>query len=131
MKKLLIILTALLFVSLSSEAQIRWPFGGANTVTGGTNDTLDISSQLSRGMNNYVITNDTNMVINVTTVNSNWEFGDLLIISATEGTANADTIRYGTNITGTATPIPSGKTKIITFLFNATAWVKISEQQID
>lgn len=134
MKRFGIILAAFLLFAIceQSEAQvIRWPFGAANTVTGGSNDTVDISSQLSRGLNNYTITNDTNMVINVTTVDSEWKFGDLLVISATEGTANADTLRYGTNITGTLTAIPSGKTTVVTFIFNGTAWVKQSEVQID
>jgi len=55
----------------------------------------------------------------------------LLIIEATEGTASADTIRYGTNITGLYDAIPSGKTRLVQFIWNATAWVKLSTVQID
>lgn len=130
MKKSAII--SILFVMvLSVNSQIRWPFGEANTVTGGANDTVDISSQLTRGLNYYVIDNDTNMVINVTTVSTSWKTGDLLLIEATEGTAVADTLRYGTNITGLYDAIPSGKTAISTFIWNGTAWVKLSAIQID
>jgi hypothetical protein len=130
MKKL-ILLISLCVLTFSLNAQIRWPFGDANAITGGTNDTVDISSELTRGLNYYIITNDTNMVINVTTASTSWKKGDLLIIEATEGTAVADTIRYGTNITGLEDAIPSGKTRISSFIWNATAWVKFATVQID
>lgn len=128
-----IALFLLCFVSVyDADAGVRWPFGAVNTVANDTsNDTLDISSSLTRGLNYYDISNDTNMVLNVTTINTEWATGDLLIIEATEGSTSADTIRYGTNITGTYTAIPSGKTTIITFIFNSSAWVKQSEVQID
>lgn len=131
MKRIFIIISLLAVVAFTTQAGVRWPFGAVNTITGGSNDTVDISSQITRGLNYYTITNDTNMVINVTTVNSEWETGELLIISATEGTANADTIRYGTNITGNYDPIPSGKTWTAFFIFNGSAFVKISSVQID
>ncbi|MCK5632597.1 hypothetical protein KAH94_02530 [bacterium] len=103
-----------------------------NTVTNDTsNDTLDISSSLKRGINYYDISNDTTVLLNVTTVDTEWKTGDLLIIEATEGSTAADTVRYGTNITGLETAIPSGKTTIISFIFNGSAWVKQSEVQID
>lgn len=130
MKKLILLISLCVF-AFSLNAQIRWPFGAANAITGGTNDTLDISAELTRGLNYYIITNDTNMVINVTTVDNSWSKGDLLIIEATEGTASADTIRYGTNITGLYDAIPSGKTRLVQFIWNATAWVKLSTVQID
>lgn len=130
MKRLLAVLF-ILTLAMSSQAQIRWPFGDANVVTGGSNDTLDISSQLKAGLNDYTVSNDTSMLINVTTTSNSWEFGESLIISATEATASADTIRYGTNITGLETVIPAGKTKIVTFIYNGNAWVKQAETQID
>lgn len=130
MKKLLL-LSILFVLAFSLNAQIRWPFGAVNSITGDTNDTIDISSELTRGLNYYDIANDTNVVINVTTVDTEWKTGELLVIEATEGTANADTVRYGTNITGLQTAIPSGKTAVVTFIWNGTAWVKQSEVQID
>lgn len=130
MKKIAI-LTVLLFALLSVDAAVRWPFGAANTVTNQVNDTVDISGYLTRGLNYYDIDNDTTMVINVTTVSDDWAKGDLLIIEATEGTAAADTLRYGTNITGTEDPIPAGKTKVVTFIFNGTGFVKVAVTQID
>lgn len=131
MKKIFIIIGLLAIVALTTQAGVRWPFGAVNTVTGGSNDTVDISSQIDRGLNFYTITNDTNMVINVTTVNSEWEKGELLFISATEGSGSADTIRYGTNITGNYDPIPATKTWTAFFIFNGSAFVKISSVQID
>ena len=130
MKKILFIFIFFAAV-LSVQAQIRWPFGSVNAVTNQVNDTVDISSYLIRGINYYTITNDTNMVINVTTVGSEWKKGDLLIIEATEGSTSADTLRYGTNITGLYDAIPAGKTAIVTFIFNETAWVKLSTVQIN
>lgn len=132
MKKLILLFTVLSLFVISANSQIRWPFGNANEPAGDTtNDTIDISSQLTRGLNYLVISNDTNMVINVTTTSTSWAKGDLLFIEATEGTANADTIRYGTNITGLYDAIPSGKTAVSTFIWNGTAWVKVSAIQID
>lgn len=130
MKKL-IILISFVVLCFSAQSQVRWPFGAANTVTGGINDTLDISSQLTRGLNWYAPDNDTNMVINVTTVSSSWKTGEALVISFTEGTGNADTLRYGTNITGLDDAIPSGKTRVITFIYNGIAWVKQATTLID
>jgi hypothetical protein len=131
MKKLIGIIVVLFVIAFAANADIRWPFGDVTTVTGGSNDTVDISSELTRGINVYTITNDTNMVINVTTVASNWEAGEFLFISATEGSGSADTLRYGTNITGNYDPIPAGKTWTAWFFWNGTAWVKISSNQID
>ena len=130
MKKILFI-TLFLAATFCVQAQIRWPFGNVNAVTNQTNDTVDISSYLIRGLNYYIPDNDTNMVINVTTVGTEWKKGDLLIIEGTEGTTSADTLRYGTNITGLYDAIPSGKTAIVTFIFNGTAWVKLSTVQIN
>lgn len=129
MKKYIISLI-LLAVVYSVNAQ-RWPFGSVDQVTNQTNDTVDISSYLTRGMNYYDISNDTNMVINVTTVNDENKLGDFLIIEATEATASADTLRYGTSITGLYDAIPAGKTIIVTFIFNGTAWLKQSTVQIN
>lgn len=134
MKRLIFLLTTaflLIFASFESEAQIRWPFGAVNSVTGGTNDTVDISSQLIRGLNYYDVSNDTTMLINVVTVDDSWSKGDFLVIELTEGSTSADTLRYGTNITGLESIVASGKTKVITFIFNGTAWIKQSEVQID
>jgi len=129
MKRILIILLLCAF-TFSMQAQ-RWPFGNVNAVTNQVNDTVDISSYLIRGMNYYIPNNDTNMVINVTTLDSELELGDLLVIEGTEGSASADTLRYGTNITGLYDAIPVGKTAIVTFIFNGTAWVKLSTVQIN
>jgi len=129
--KRLILLISLCVLTFSLNAQIRWPFGNVNEITGGTNDTLDISSELTRGLNYYIITNDTTMLINVTTVDDSWKKGDLLVIEATEGSTDADTVRYGTNITGVEDAIPEGKTRIAMFIWNAVAWVKLSTVQID
>lgn len=130
MKKLAI-LSIFVFVALSVNAQIRWPFGAVNDVTNQVNDTVDISSYLERGLNYYDVSNDTTMLINVTTVDTEWKTGDLLVIEATEGSASADTLRYGTNITGLEDPIPAGKTKIITFIYNGSAFNKVAATQID
>lgn len=132
MKKLFLLSALFVFaLTFNVEAQIRWPFGSANEITGDTNDTIDISPELIRGLNFYDISNDSTVLINVTTVDTEWKIGELLIIEATEGSTSADTLRYGTNITGLETTIPSGKTAVITFVWNGTAWVKQSENQID
>ena len=130
MKKV-ILLSILVLVSVCLSAQVRWPFGSVNEVTNQVNDTVDISSYLIRGLNYYTVTNDTSMVINVTTADDSWKKGDLLVIEITEGTAAADTVRYGTNITGLQDVIPAGKTVLSTFVYNETAWVKLSSIQIN
>lgn len=130
MKRYLILL-AISVLALSVDAQIRWPFGNYNSITGGSNDTIDISSELERGLNYYDISNDTNVWINVTTTSDVWKTGDFLFIEATEATGDADTLNYGTNITGLLDAIPSGKTRIVQFIWNGTAWVKVSSVQID
>lgn len=132
MKKLLVILSLILFVaSFDANAQIRWPFGSPNEITVTSDDTIDIGSSVQRGLNYINFDTDTNIVFEATSLSSSLGVGELLFIEATENGVDADTLTYGTGMTGLLDPIPSGKTRVVTFIFNGTAWVKQSSEQID
>lgn len=130
MKRLLIIALFGLFV-LNANSQVRWPFGAANEITVTVNDTIEVGTNLSRGINYIDMSTDTNIVLNATTIDTEVKIGDLLILEATEAGVDADTINYGTNITGLYDAIPSDKTRIITFIYNGSKFVKVSTTQID
>lgn len=131
MKKVILILSVIFALYISADAQVRWPFGNANSITVTSDDTIDISASLQRGLNYIDFNTDTNIVFQVSSMPSSLKIGDYLIIEATEAGVDADTLTYGTGITGAADAIPSDKTRVVKFVFNGTAWVKESSTQID
>jgi hypothetical protein len=130
MKKIILIL-GLIACVMSVNAQIRWPFGEANTIVVTSADTIDVSTDVERGINYIDWNSDTTILLTATSISSSIKLGDLLIIEATESTANADTINYGTGFTGLYDALPSGKTKVITFIYNGTGFKKVSSTQIN
>lgn len=126
------ILTVLLFCGLLIFSSfVRWPFGDVNDITVVVDDTIDIGADLKEGFNYIDLDTDTNILLTATSLRSSMEVGELLLIEATESGYDADTITYGTGITGLADPIPSGKTRIITFCYNGTTFQKVASTQID
>ncbi len=129
MKKILILL--FLIVPFLAKSQIRYPFGAADVVTVTSDDTIDISDDIFDNLTYIDLDTDTNMVINATNLNSKLRTGALLVFEATESGFDADTITWGTGLTGAATAIPSGKTTFIQFFYNGTAFKKITQTQTD
>lgn len=130
MKHILVILTVCLF-AVNVNAQVRWPFGEANTISATSADTIDVGASVSKGLNYWDWDSDTTIVLDATSIDNELNKGDLFFIEATESTGSADTINYGTGFTGTADPLPSGKTRMILFMYNGTEFRKVSSNQID
>jgi hypothetical protein len=130
MKKVVLISILFCAVALSSvTAQVRWPFGAANAITSTSADTIVYDNEFTRGLNYITIATDTNIVVQATNLSSELKLGDMVIFELTESTANADTVTWSTGFTGVATPIPSGKTKFVEFIYNGSALKKKNEQQ--
>ena len=110
---------------------LKWPGGAAYEPTYTSAAAVDISSLVVGGMTFIDADIDTNNTVNYTTASSELRTGDLLFFEFTESTGNADTITWGTNITGAVDAIPSGKTKVISFIWSGTAYLKLGSQQID
>lgn len=124
-------------VSFVTNAQIKFPFGSADaatftiadTTTTGVIDVTDLYDNVSI----YTVTCDTNITINADTtqIRTSMNNGAVIYFKVTEATKDADTITWGTNLTGTATAIPSGKTTIVKFVKIGTGFYKVSDTQVN
>lgn len=135
MKKLLILFTlifALTFVNNETQAQaINYPFGGAG-VTTSDNDSLTLNLNVYNLVEFVEIestTLDTILTINVPDVSYVRRGAELYIKATADGT-NRD-ISFGTNITGTANTVTASKTDILYFIFDGSAYLLVSSNQIN
>jgi len=128
MKKLFILLTLVIF-ACNVQAQ-RYPFGNA-TETTLTSDTTIALSEIKNNLIIYTCATDTNITINAATLDGNLKTGARAVFVFTESTADADTITWGTNLTGATDAIPSGKTRIVEFIYNGTTFYKLTATQVD
>jgi hypothetical protein len=131
MKKLLFLLGLLFVFIMSGKTQILWPFGAADVVTVTVSDTIDISDDIYDNMTYIDLDTDTNMIVSATNLSTQLRRGAQIVFEATESGVDADTIEWGTGLTGADTPVPNGKTVFIWFFYNGTAFKKICEQQTD
>ena len=128
MKKLFLIISLILVVFVV-QAQ-KYPFGNATETTLTSAATVALA-EITNDLTIYTCATDTNITVNAATVDDNLRAGARLIFVLTESTANADTITWGTTLTGTVDALPSGKTKIVEFIFNGTTFYKVATNQVD
>lgn len=129
MKKLLL-LASLVVIAISVNAQVKFPFGAADTETLTSATTIALS-EIDDNLTIYTLATDTTATINAASIDDNIKTGSRLVFVLTESTANADTISWGTNLTGLADPLPSGKTKIVEFIYNGSGFYKVASTQVD
>ena len=128
MKKLFV-LSAIILLAFSVQAQ-RYPFGSATETTLTSAATIALA-EISDNLTIYTCATDTNITVNAATLDDNLKTGARVVFVFTESTANADTITWGTNLTGTTDAIPSGKTRIVEFIYNGTTFYKLTATQVN
>ena len=128
MKKLFILISFLV-VAFAANAQ-RYPFGSATETTLTSAATIALS-EITNDLTIFTCATDTNITVNAASVDDNLKSGARLVFILTENSANADTITWGTTLTGTTDALPSGKTKIVEFIYNGTTFYKVATNQVD
>ena len=128
MKKLFIVLSFLV-VAFAANAQ-RYPFGAATSTTLTSATTIALA-EITNDLTIYTLATDTTTTISAASIDDNLRSGARLIFVLTESSANADTVNWGTTLTGTYDALPSGKTKIVEFIYNGTTFYKVSTNQVD
>lgn len=112
---------------MSTTSNPVFPFGPASTAT------LTSAATIAASVNNTVtiltVALDTNATLNLT-VAADTRVGSLLFVRASsDGTARS--LTPGTGMTGTAISGTISKTKIISFVYDGTAFRHTGTQQID
>ena len=128
MKKLFIVLSFLV-VAFAANAQ-RYPFGDATETTLTSAATIALG-EITNDLTIFTCATDTNITVNAATIDSDLRSGARIIFVLTESSSNADTITWGTTLTGTTDALPSGKTKIVEFIYNGTTFYKVATNQVD
>ena len=128
MKKILILSVLVLFAFVSNAQ--KYPFGKADTETLTSASTIALSN-ISDNLTIFTLATDTTLTINAATLDDGLNTGAEIVFVLTESTANADTVSWGTNLTGLADPLPSGKTRIVKFIYNGTGFYKVASTQVD
>lgn len=135
MKRIISILSlvfAFLILTNESNAQLRYPFSDAHTFSVSvTAAATTVATNIYDHMTVCTFTVDTNTTANFTSLDTELEAGDLFVIKATENTAVADTITWGTGFTGDATECVASKTRIITWVYDGSGFVMVADTQID
>lgn len=129
MKKLLVLIGFMFFV-FAGQAQLRYPFSNADTETLTSASTIALS-EIYDNLTVFTCATDTNITVNASTLDSDLKVGARVVFILTESTANADTITWGTNLTGLYDALPSGKTKIVEFIYNGTTFYKVASTQVN
>ena len=128
MKKLFILISFLV-VAFAANAQ-RYPFGAATETTLTSAATIALA-EITNDLTVYTCATDTNITVNAASVDDNLKVGARLVFVFTESSSNADTITWGTTLTGTTDALPSGKTRIVEFIYNGTTFYKLCATQVD
>lgn len=127
--KRFLILVSFLIVAFSASAQ-RYPFGNATSTTLTSAATIAVA-EITNDLTVFTCATDTNITVNAANVDTDLKVGARLIFVFTESSANADTITWGTTLTGTVDALPSGKTRIVEFIYNGTTFYKVAANQVD
>lgn len=129
MKKLIVLIAALFIVSAAS-AQIHFPFGNADEMTGSfTNDTV-VALSIDNLCTYATLSADTNANFNITATGI--RTGAVLYLEVTcDATQRA--MIFGTNITGANDTLTASKTKMFMFVYDDDdeEFNLVSKQQID
>jgi len=128
MKKLFI-LAIFLVVAFAANAQ-RYPFGEPTKTTLTSAATIALS-EITNDLTIFTLATDTTLTVNAASVDDRLRAGARIVFILTESTANADTVNWGTTLTGTYDALPSGKTKVVEFIYNGTTFYKASTNQVD
>lgn len=132
MKRLLILLSIVFAFTVTTQAQaINYPFGGAGVTTSDA-DSLTLALEVDNLVEFVTIdstTLDTILTINVADVSSVRTGAELYIKATADGTDRD--ISFGTNITGTDNTVTANKTDVLYFIFDGSAYLLVSSNQID